>query len=209
MINFIKDLQNILGYVHPDLQITTDSKIYLNYIANKLCIALIKNISNIENVVGENLFSYGEKICKESKWKLLIKINSIKILANEYDIFSDREITLARCFLEYLLTEIFEIIGIHTRNIGKNRITNNIIRESISKDTDINKMFSMLNIRLPIISRKSRSRSRKSRRRSRSRKSRSRSRKSRSRSRKSRRSRKTRSRRRKSRRSRKTRRRNI
>jgi hypothetical protein len=201
MINFIKDLQNILGYVHPDLQITTDSKIYLNYIANKLCIALIKNISNIENVVGENLFSYGEKICKESKWKLLIKINSIKILANEYDIFSDREITLARCFLEYLLTEIFEIIGIHTRNIGKNRITNNIIRESISKDTDINKMFSMLNIRLPIISRKSRSRSRKSR--SRSRKSRKRSRKSRSRRRKSR------SRRRKSRRSRKTRRRNI
>ena len=189
MINFTKDLYNILGYVQPDLQMSTDSKMYLNYITNTLCIALIKNIGNIENVVGKNLFSYGEKICKESNWKLLIKINSIKIIANEYNIFSDTEITLVRCFLEYLITDLFEIIGIYTRNIGKNRITNNIIRESVTKDNDINKMFSILSISLPIISRKSRSRrSRKSRR---SQKSRSR----RSRKTRSRRSRKKRSRR--------------
>ena len=174
MINFTKDLYNILGYVQPDLQMSTDSKMYLNYITNTLCISLIKNISNIENVVGENLFSYGEKICKENNWKLLIKINSIKIIANEYNIFSDTEITLVRCFLEYLITELFEIIGIYTRNIGKNRITNNIIRESVTKDNDINKMFSILSISLPIISRKSRSRRSRKTRSRRSRKSRSR-----------------------------------
>ena len=81
---------------------------------------------------------------------------------------------MVRCFLEYLITELFEIIGIYTRNIGKNRITNNIIRESVTKDNDINKMFSILSISLPIISRKSRSRRSRKTRSRRSRKSRSR-----------------------------------
>jgi hypothetical protein len=226
MINFIKDIKYVLRSVHPDVYISSESKKYFNNITNSLCHGLIKSIedendilSSYKKVLGNDLFEHAKKLCvNKNNWTFSINPNIINNIAKQHNIHLNKEdIMITRCFIEYILTELLEIIGVETRDNNKSIINNNFIYDAIIKDDEIMKLFSLLNIPLPTKSvKRSRSKSRKSRskrnrksrnKRSRSRKSRSRrlrNRKSRSRrSRRSKRSRKSRrSRSRKSRRSR-------
>jgi len=176
MFNFIKEILLINRLMHPDVQISSHSKVYLNTIVNKFLmfiITCIKEGSNLnkrfKDILGSELYNHTILNCESNsgKWTSISgyinisskKINDICIKHNVY--LDENEIKFLSCAIEYMLSEILELSGNACRDNKKIRLSNDHINIAIRNDNELSDLFGIMDINITAYSKKKRKTSRK------------------------------------------------
>ena len=156
MKNFAFDIIKLNKVVHPDLNFSHNSIIFLNKLFVSVLLNIVKQINpqyilqDLKKIFGNDL--YNQFIKNYNIWiqNIIIDVNKIKYFCKNKD-FSTNEIKLLSCVIEYLFVEILEISGLYILKNRKNTYTSNSILISISKDKEIKDLFKLFNINYDII----------------------------------------------------------
>jgi hypothetical protein len=177
MKDFSDDIIKINNFFQPNLTISTQGKIYLNKILNKLLVFILKHIS-LENIGGymrtflaDDLYNQAMRNCNSViTIPVYLSFDKISSFCKDYfpDI-QDKHILFIRCVCDYLMSEILELSGIITMDYQKIQIKPAFINKALNKDISLDSLIKKIGI--DTSKSKSRKRSKKpSRKRSRSRK---------------------------------------
>ena len=174
MFDFIKQILFISKQVHPSIQISNDSKVYLNMVINKFLMFIINTLKkvskleqNFEGILGPEMYRNLISNCKPIIGNLKSiavpskKINDICIKHNLY--LSNEEIKFLSCAIEYILAEILELSGNVCRDSRKIRLNNDFINTAIRKDKELSDLIGLLDINITAYSRKNKNRSKNKR----------------------------------------------
>jgi hypothetical protein len=130
MKDFSDDIIKINNFFQPNLTISTQGKIYLNKILNKLLVFILKHIS-LENIGGymrtflaDDLYNQAMRNCNSViTIPVYLSFDKISSFCKDYfpDI-QDKHILFIRCVCDYLMSEILELSGIITMDYQKIQI---------------------------------------------------------------------------------------
>lgn len=166
MFNFIKEILLINRSIHPEVQISGNSKVYLNTIINKILMFIINNLKrglnldqNFKEILGAELYKHAILNCnsESGKWINIFVLQTQKIndICNKHNIYLEpNELKFLTCSLEYILAEILELSGNACRDNRKVRLSNDHVNIAIRNDKELADLFSIMDINITAYSKK-------------------------------------------------------